>query len=342
MPCYHPITAWHSKDLNPSGKRSLVFNPSLALQRDAPISVSCKQCTGCRLCRSAQWAARSVHETQLYTQDGISNNCFITLTYNDQSLYARDVPWSLDVEDFQLFFKRLRREFGPGIRYLHCGEYGECCRTCGVKESEHKHSLDACTDYQLGRPHFHAIIFNLTFPDLVPCGIRNGYVYYTSQSLQDLWSCPDTGRPYGFVVVGNVSFQSAAYVARYALKKRNGEQHFDRYFDPQTVDQETGEFVLRRSEYATMSLKPGIGKDWLPLYWQDIYPHDYIDLGNFRIKPPEYYDNWLEKNHPWVYDEVKQTRLEKSMVYHEDYTQDRLYVREVVKLAQIQQLVRDL
>lgn len=104
MPCYRPITAWYSREVNRSGKRSLVFSPRKAEQQDDPIQISCGQCIGCRLERSRQWAVRCLHEASLY-----EDNCFITLTFDDNHLFKRNNPASLDIRDFQLFMKRLRK-----------------------------------------------------------------------------------------------------------------------------------------------------------------------------------------------------------------------------------------
>jgi hypothetical protein len=220
MPCYKPLEAWYSKDVNPSGRRGIVFNPSLALQRDDPINISCGQCIGCRLERSRQWAIRCMHEASLHEE-----NSFITLTFSPEHLVARDNPWSLDVRDWQLFMKRLRKRTGKKIRFYHCGEYGEL----------HK------------RPHYHACLFGYDFPDKRLWRVVNGQRLYTSYFLQELW-------PYGFSTIGTVTFESAAYVARYIMKKVSGKNADDYY---QWFDDETGEIFDRHPEYTTMSRRPG-------------------------------------------------------------------------------------
>ena len=104
MPCYHPLTAYYARKENDSGKRSLVFDVSLALA-DVPVQIPCGRCIGCRLDRSLSWALRCVHEASLHDQ-----NCFVTLTFNDSSLPS---DASLKVADFQNFMKRLRQEVSP-------------------------------------------------------------------------------------------------------------------------------------------------------------------------------------------------------------------------------------
>ena len=115
------------------------------------------------------------------------DNCFITLTYSNQHIPA---DGSLDVRVFQKFMKRLRKRFGDGIRFYHCGEYGSL----------------------LGRPHYHACLFNFDFPDKYLWKENNGQKLYRSPSLEELW-------PYGYSSIGTVTFESAAYVARYILKR---------------------------------------------------------------------------------------------------------------------------
>jgi len=120
------------------GKRAIVFNPKYGYP-DMPVELPCRQCIGCRLEYSRQWAIRCLHEASLYDE-----NCYITLTYDDQKLpESYDIKNGLDLSHFQLFMKRLRKKYGAKIRFFHCGEYGE----------------------DRGRPHFHACIFNHDFQD---------------------------------------------------------------------------------------------------------------------------------------------------------------------------------
>ena len=181
----------------------MIFNPKYAYQADQPEKLPCGQCVGCRLERSRQWAIRCMHEAQMH-----EDNCFITLTFNPESLDDRSNPWSLDVRDFQLFMKRLRKKYGAGIRFYHCGEYGELNK----------------------RPHYHACIFGFDFPDKRLWKVTNsGHRLYISESLDELW-------PFGFCTIGNVTFESAAYVARYIMKKVNGDAAADHY---EWIDEDT-------------------------------------------------------------------------------------------------------
>jgi hypothetical protein len=307
MPCFKPLTAWYAKEVNASGKRSLVFNPRAALQPDDPINISCGQCVGCRLERSRQWAVRCMHEAQLY-----DNNCFITLTFSPEELEKRQNPLSIDKRDFQLFMKRLRKRFGKGARYFYCGEYGE------------KNS----------RPHYHACLFNFDFHDKRLFKMSNGIPLYISDELQKLW-------PFGFATIGEVTFESAAYTARYVMKKVNGKQAeidgtYWRY------DSETGEAFKVEPEFCYMSRRPGIGREWFEKFKDDVYPNDFVVVRGKKARPPKYYDKLLEQDDRYALDEVKMDRIEKAYNWVDEQTDERLAAREKCTLSKISRLVRNL
>lgn len=308
MPCYFPLQGYLVEDS--SGKKSFKFSNtrSKMFQEGVPFSsddgglaVPCGRCIGCRLERSRQWAMRCMHEASLHEQ-----NCFITLTYDDDHL-PKDM--SLNKRHFQLFMKRLREKTGSKIRYYHCGEYGDL----------------------LGRPHYHSILFGYDFPDLEICKVVNGHRLYTSLFLSSVWT-------YGFSTVGSVTFDSAAYVARYCMKKvvgRDAEEHY-RYISPE------GEVFQREPEYATMSRRPGIGKGWFERFSGDAYPSDYLIMNGAKSKPPRFYDNQFELIDPSGFADVKNRRKSRAGVKSSDNTQARLVVKEKVKRSSINKLKRSL
>jgi len=299
VPCYHPLTGYWSKSVNASGKRSVVFNPKEGYV-DREVVVPCGQCIGCRLERSRQWAVRCVHESSLYDR-----NCFITLTYSDEYL-PRD--GSLDVAHFQKFMKRLRKRFGTNIRFFHCGEYGE----------------------NFGRPHYHACLFNFDFDDKKLWKECNGNKLYTSEALEKLW-------PMGISSIGEVNFQTAAYVARYIMKKVNGpnaEEHYLR------ADPDTGEIYSLKPEYTTMSRRPGIGKGWLDKFTSDVYPSDFLVMNGAKMRPPRYYDNQFELVDDKLMSRLKSKRVIEGKKFLDNNTPERLNVREQVQLARLNKLKR--
>lgn len=271
----------------PDGK--IKFN-SVEGYVDRPLQLKCGQCGGCRLERTRGWALRCMHEAQLH-----SNTCFLTLTYSNETL-PEDL--GLDVTHWQKFAKRVRKELGP-FRFLHCGEYGE----------------------QNLRPHYHAIMFGHDFhEDRSLWKEKDGNRLYRSEKLDKLW-----GK--GFATIGPVNFDTAAYVAKYALKKRTGPQAEDHY---NRIDPSTGECWNVRPEYATMSRRPGIGYEWFKKYKRDVYPEDFVAAKGQKFRPPAYYDSLLEDGDPDCYREMLERRRSKVRAQSADHTPERLRVREKV------------
>lgn len=326
MPCYHPVEAWRSKYENvKTGKRSLVFGASASADPDEHILVPCGQCIGCRLERSRQWATRCVHEASLYDE-----NAFITLTYDPEFLPS---DGGLVKHHFTDFMKRLRKHYAPRkIRYYMCGEYGELCRVCSQSKDECKRSsTDHVFTPGLGRPHFHACLFNLDFADKELYTVRDDIRIYTSPVLEKIW-----GK--GFVTIGEVTFESAAYVARYIAKKITGDQADSHYWK---MNYETGELYEVRPEYNNMSLRPGIGADWWREFRTDT-KKDFITVRGAKQRPPKYYDKLMEDYDPQFLELVKEDRKFEAFEQFEDNSPARLKVKERIKLKKYSQLPRNL
>lgn len=289
MPCYHPITAWRSKRLNENGKRPLVFNRKNGFE-DMQLDIPCGRCIGCKLERSRQWATRCMHEASNHAE-----NAFLTLTYDDDHL-PKDL--SLDITHFQKFMKRYRKTLGDQkIRFFHCGEYGD----------------------QTGRPHYHALIFGHRFKDLTK--IRTGdNPIYKSEELEKLW-------PFGMSSIGDVTFESAAYVARYCTKKITGDKAEEHYQG-------------RKPEYCSMS--QGIGKKWIEKYMKDVFPRDYVVVREHEAKPPRYYSEQLKKRDAVAHEKLMALRGKdaKQNALRDDASYRRLYDREICKKAQLANLRR--
>jgi len=297
MPCYHPMQGYRSIDRTPSGKRTIVFNPSRGY-KDLPVTIPCGQCIGCRLERSRQWAIRITHEAQLHKE-----NSFITLTYAPEHLPEDN---SLHVQDFQLFMKRFRKKIKKPVRFFHCGEYGE----------------------RNGRPHYHACIFGYDFPDKVlspndrrPQQLKDLNPLYESPLLDATWGL-------GISTIGTLTFDSAAYVARYITKKITGEMAEKHY---SAISADTGEIFQLKPEYTTMSRRPGIGKPWLEKFLTDVYPDDFIVLRNKKMRPPKFYDSQFEILYPEDHAKLKEKRKQNAAVHKENNTWERLKVRETLQ-----------
>jgi len=268
------------------------------------LSLPCGQCRGCRLERSRQWAVRCMHEASLH-----EHNCFITLTYdNDHCPTDR----SLNYGDYQRFMKRFRKRFKDStIRFYMAGEYGE----------------------KFERPHFHACIFGFDFPDKTLWKrTPSGSLIYRSKSLEDLW-------PFGYSSIGDVTFESAAYVARYVMKKRTGKGVGDHY---ETTDFETGEIKDRVPEFNRMSLKPGIGFDWYRKFHSDIYPHDYVVINGRESRPPKFYDKKFAEQFPEEFEALQFQRFVDAVDRFDDNSDERLLVKEQVLEAKFSRLNRSI
>ncbi len=177
-----------------------------------------------------------------------------------------------------------------------CGEYGEATQ----------------------RPHYHAILFGYKFPDQYLWSERRGNKVYRSELLEKTWY-------HGNSEIGNVSFQSAAYVARYVMKKRNGEKFKHHY---EIVDPDTGEVLGQRlKEYTNMSLKPGIGEKWYQRYKTDIFPEDRVVHDGKEMQTPKYYREILKREEPDLYEKLRARRVIKAIKNTEN-TPQRLDARE--------------
>lgn len=319
MACFRPLKGYRAAQPGPSGKHPIVFSPRGG-EYDRPVTLPCGQCIGCRLERSRQWALRCVHESKLW-----KDNCFITLTFNDAHLPA---DGSLDHEHWQLFMKRLksrvRRKFGSeaadGIRFYMCGEYGP----------------------KLGRPHYHACLFNWDFPDKKYKRVnRVGDKIYTSEMLDETWGQADPG----MCEIGAVSFDSAAYVARYIMKKVTGDEAETHYW---FVDAD-GVVHDRKPEYTHMSRRPGIGKGWFDRWHGDVFPSDFIVHEGAKHRVPRYYDSLFEMqlqeqglSRIRKLASLKGKRKRGAAKHKDDSTDRRLRDREIVQNARVTRLKREL
>ncbi len=261
------------------------------------LMLPCGSCIGCRLERSRQWAVRMMHESQMH-----DTNSFITLTYRPEDLPLHGVC----VHHFQDFMKRLRSRLSPrAIRFFHCGEYGE----------------------KFSRPHYHAIIFGFDFPDKLPFKEANGHVLFQSPFLEEVWS-------FGHCLVGSVSFESCAYVARYIVKKVLGEKGLDHYF---SLNELTGELVEQTPEYCTMSRRPGIGARWMEKFGTEVFHNDSVVMRGFEQNVPRFYESFFDE---LDLEALKGSREVASYRFASDHTAERLKVQEVVKVAQVSFLKR--
>lgn len=341
MSCYHPLKAFQV-GYNPSGKpkykicsydvecvyvKSDGSSFASSVRNYSPlyrcieefIEIPCGKCIGCRLEYSRQWANRCMLELQEH-----DSSYFCTFTYDDAHLpisYYADpdtgeaIPCATLVKrDFQLLMKRIRKEFDSDkIRFFGCGEYGSSTL----------------------RPHLHIILFGLHLDDLKYYKRSpQGYDYFNSPRLQSCWKK-------GYVVVGEVNWQTCAYVARYVTKKLTG--NLASFYSDFNIEPP---FIL-------MSRKPGIARNYYDENADNIYKYDNIVLSNpekpLKFKPPRYYDKLFDIDNPVqsaiikkqrkvMAENARQLKLSKTDLPYLDL----LEVEENVKLEQIKSLKRNL
>lgn len=267
------------------------------------MSVPCGKCIGCRLDRSRDWAVRCMHEAQSH-----SENCFLTLTYDPKKLPE---DYSVSKVVHQHFVKRLRESAGRPLRFFACGEYG---------------SEDGALPLQ---PHYHYLIFGYRPTDLKLHTKTNNIPLYTSQKISKLW-------PFGFSTVGNVNYQTAAYCARYVVKKIGGDMAAEHYTRIHPI---TGKICQVEPEFALQSRKPGIGYSWYQTFKNDIYPSDFCVVDTKRHPVPKFYIKLFEEEER---QRVKRRRKAIANKHREDATPSRLRVREAVQLDRAKQLKRSL
>lgn len=295
------LSPYYALDLGMSeGKRKIKFLPKRVdlyslhqlearYGKDHILSLPCGHCTQCLLNYARTWAVRCCLEASLY-----NNNYFVTLTYSNKNLPVSSFQSRRNV---QLFLKRLRK-YIPGVKYFGCTEKGDTTK----------------------RLHHHLILFNCDLKDAKPLGkgIVQGH-YFKSKFLEDRWKL-------GLVDIGEVSFNSCSYVARYCMKKRFQEK------DP--------------DEYIFMSRNIGLG--WLNQHVDTCLKYDeiYFNFGNFnKAKLPRYFDKVLEKYDPDAVERLKRQRIDKAnlssfadlirygLVYREElYTQQADNIERKVKL----------
>lgn len=189
-----------------------------------------------------------------------------------------------------------------------CGEYGE----------------------NFSRPHYHLCLFGIDFPDKEIYKEEEGIITWSSAILERIW-----GK--GFCTIGDLTFETAAYTARYILKKVNGEQKDDHY---QTSCIHTGNLIDLQPEYTTMSRRPGIANDWYYQYKSDVYPSDTLIHKGNRVKIPRYYDTLLEREDPEQLEIQKLQRKEFARKQLKDNTPERLATREKHKHLTLKRLSR--
>lgn len=323
MACYHPLRGAYTNVITSNGKKQVkVFphaetgNTYVYQNRQKPevfdcsdhafdsrywrrletFLIPCGQCVGCRLDYSRRWATRLMLELECHIVA-----FFVTLTYNDDYVPRGDnIAYTLVPEDVQKFLKRLRRDqeyrgIDKKIRFFLAGEYGE----------------------KFHRPHYHLILFDWIPPEDDLQFLKysfNGDKYYYSMSLQKLW-------PYGNNLVTNVCWKSCAYVARYILKKQNGQKA--REYEELGIE----------PEFSRMSRMPGIGKEYYDLHSKEMLDLGYVQMPDGLQAPiPRYFDPFYEMDYPEEYEKLSEDRIltAKMMQQVKEYATELDYFEQLL------------
>lgn len=139
--------------------------------------VPCGTCYECKLSKVNEWVFRISKEIE------ISKSVhWVTLTYNSDNIPITKKGYlTLNKQDIQKFFKRLRKDNKEKIKYFIVGEYG------GKTE----------------RPHYHAVIMNAD----------------NHNKIINAWSI--NGNELGNIHFGSVNGDSIAYTLKYMMKNKD-------------------------------------------------------------------------------------------------------------------------
>lgn len=263
--------------------------------------IGCQECWACQLNKSAQWATRIMCEVK-----ESPNNYFITLTYDDLHLpiaeklyqlkkhkngsseileYENDGTWggTLQPKDTEKFMHDIRQYFErkghKGIKVYYVGEYGE----------------------QTHRPHYHFILMNL------PLDPKEFYGFHIDGNYKAHWKSKEIERYWdkGMIDIAEVEWSSAAYVARYCMKKlfpKNEDEYYQQGKLP---------------EFTRMSRRPGIGMKYYEEHKHDIYKNDEMIARTVKgkvssFKPPKAWDKKFKEEFPEEFEIIKKSRMKAA------------------------------
>lgn len=274
--------------------------------------IPCQHCWACKLNYASQWATRIMVEC-LQSE----HNYFITFTYDDIHIpipseteyngqtYVNDGTWlgSLYPEDISKFINSLRKYFErkshTGIKYFYAGEYGETTK----------------------RPHYHMILMNC------PLDLTQFYDFHIDERGKEHWKSHEIERYWdeGMIDIGEVEYASAAYVARYCMKKITDEPDKTLYF-------ENG----MQPEFIRMSRRPGIGSKYFDENMETIYKDDKLYVKNFHgqtieVKPPKAWDKKFKELYPEEWFNIQRSRKEGA-------ERSRKLIKEMTDMTDLQML----
>lgn len=257
---FTPFGSWVD-DYGGEFKRKLWFKEPLKLDDRKEVQIPCRHCFECIQSYSTNWALRCCLEAKSHLK-----NCFLTLTYNDKNIE------DISVKTLQKFFKRLRKHFGArSLRYFACGEYGE----------------------RTARPHYHVILFGVDFSDdrQFLRTDRRGNVLYYSATLAKLWK-------FGFHSIGDLSFESAKYCAKY-MQKFN--------------------FENGKKSFTLQSRKPAIGYNYAVEHAESIAATGKVYINGKEFSAPWQFKRWFQKRISLARFAMKLDEIKKTVARSFDF-----------------------
>lgn len=244
------------------------------------FDIPCGKCELCRVQRRYDRALRIMLEAESWPEQ----TTFITLTFDEKNLGSAELnhkEWSQFIKDFRANFceakfcklkdrntlregKTYSKTFKQ-IKQVMCGEYGDT----------------------FGRKHFHGILFNHSFSDMLHTGhySKKGNPIHTSPSLQRVWKK-------GFVQVETITFDLALYVGSYVTD---------------ALDDEDPNLGHKKKQYGLFGR--GIGRSWIKKYWKDVLAAGKVQLIDRDYPVPRYFLKYIQEEHPAAYAAYKQKNL---------------------------------
>jgi len=250
------------------------------------------------------------------------DNCFVTLTYSDEYLPENA---TLNKKHLKDFIKLLRYHYRPiKFKYLACGEYGD-------ENNTH-------------RPHYHICLFGIDAVDKEYFfSNKYGDPVYKSELLEKIWKK-------GHVTVCKFNYRTAAYTARYTIKKMETSESYQ--LKHEIIDKYTGEtnydpiavrkyYLMQNKIPEFISMSPGLGAGWYEKYKTDTYK-DYITTNYHKGKVPKYYDKRLEKDDPKRLESIKEKRIAKAKELQKEETPQMRRSKEIILKKRLSTITRNL
>lgn len=264
--------------------------------------VPCHSCDECLLERAKSKAQQLIIEN--YDRKDPSGSWFLTLTYDDAHMPYNEV---YDKKGNLISVEESLPPKNPKL-YEHKADRQKCIKTfidnlayhAKTKYADEKIMWFYCGEYggTTKRPHFHMIELGLHIPitELKFYQQRDGYILYEWIEGEKIWKN-------GYVIVGQFTAETAAYVAGYVLKKQSKKKQ-------NWIYEQQGKIP----EYTGQSRYPAIGSHYYEKHKDEIYKTDEIYIpgpnGVLKLRPTKYYDNKFSIENPEEFEKIKAKREE--------------------------------